>query len=75
MKITAIAPKDNSRKKLKVAAYCRVSTEADEQENSLNNQKDFYEKHIRSNKSYEFAGIYYDLGISGFKEKDQDFSR
>ena len=57
MKITAIAPKDNSRKKLKVAAYCRVSTEADEQENSLNNQKDFYEKHIRSNKSYEFAGI------------------
>lgn len=60
---------------MKVAAYCRVSTEADEQENSLNNQKDFYEKYIRSNKSYEFAGIYYDLGISGFKEKDQDFSR
>lgn len=75
MKITAIAPKDNSKKKLKVAAYCRVSTEADEQENSLNNQKDFYEKHIRSNKKYEFAGIYYDFGISGFKEKGQDFSR
>lgn len=75
MKITAIAPKDNSRKKLKVAAYCRVSTEADEQENSLNNQKDFYEKYIRSNKSYEFAGIYYDLGISGFKEKRPGFQQ
>ena len=75
MRITAIEPKDMSRKKRKVAAYCRVSTEADEQENSLENQKDYYEQHIRSNKKYEFAGVYYDFGISGFKEKRPGFQQ
>ena len=75
MKITAIEPKDMSRKKLRVAAYCRVSTEADEQEKSLENQKNFYEQYIRSNKKYEFAGVYYDFGISGFKEKRPGFQQ
>lgn len=75
MKITTIEPIDRSKVKLKVAAYCRVSTEADEQENSLENQKDYYEQYIRSNKKYEFAGIYHDFGISGFKENRPGFQR
>ena len=44
----------NSRqkRKLKVCAYCRVSTDADEQENSLENQIRHYEEAITSNPDY-----------------------
>lgn len=75
MKITEIAAKDITKDKLKVAAYCRVSTEADEQENSLGNQKDYYENEIRSNPGYEYAGVYADFGISGFKEERPEFQK
>ena len=37
------------KKKLKVAAYCRVSTASDEQLISLEAQKAHYENYIRSN--------------------------
>ena len=61
----------NSRQKqkLKVCAYCRVSTDADEQENSLENQIRHYKEVITSNPNYEYAGVYSDFAISGFKEK------
>ena len=48
--ITEISPKETKSKKgiakskLNVAAYCRVSTESDEQMNSLANQKEYFEK-------------------------------
>lgn len=57
------------KRKLKVCAYCRVSTDADEQENSLENQIRHYEEAITSNPDYEYAGVYSDFAISGFKEK------
>ena len=52
---------------MKIAvAYCaRVSTEKDEQLNSLDNQRRFYEEFIRSNPNWTFAGGYVDEGISG----------
>lgn len=53
----------------KVCAYCRVSTDALEQENSLENQIAYYENLIQSNPEYEYAGVYYDFAISGYKEK------
>ena len=56
------------KKRLKVCAYARVSTEAFEQENSLENQVSHYTEMIQSNPAYEFAGVYADFGISGFKE-------
>ena len=49
----------------KVAAYCRVSTELDEQENSFELQKAFYRKLIRNMPDWDFAGIYADRGITG----------
>ena len=59
-----------SAAKLRVAAYCRVSTGTDEQLVSLEAQKSHYEKLITSNPGWEFAGLYYDEGISGTsKEK------
>ena len=48
------------KRKLKVCAYCRVSTDADEQENSLENQIRHYETVIKANPDYEYAGVYSD---------------
>ena len=75
MKIQVIEPTKESLKRLRVCAYCRVSTIEEEQENSLENQKVHYEELIRSNAAYEFAGIYYDFGVSGFKEDRPGFQR
>lgn len=56
------------KKKLKVAAYCRVSTASDEQLISLDAQKAHYESYIRSNDDWEYVGLYYDEGITGTKK-------
>lgn len=56
------------RKKLRVAAYCRVSTEQEEQESSFDNQVIYYTNLIQSNPEWEFAGIFADRGISGTKD-------
>ena len=53
----------------RVAAYCRVSTGSEEQLVSLENQKAHYEEHIVSNPEWEFAGLYYDEGITGRKKE------
>ena len=62
-KITKIAeitsPKINV-KKIRVAAYCRVSTDSDAQLESLEAQKTHYENYINSRNDWEFAGLYYD---------------
>lgn len=73
MQIQVIKPTKADVEKLRVCAYCRVSTEAEEQENSLENQKAHYEDMIRSNPEYEFVNIYYDFGVSGYKENRPAF--
>ena len=50
--------------KLRVAAYCRVSTEQEEQQTSIENQITYYEDLIRSNPEWEYAGVFSDDGIS-----------
>ena len=49
----------------KAACYLRISTRSDEQENSLENQRAHYEDLFATTPEYEFAGIYYDDGVSG----------
>ena len=75
MEIQVIEPKQKLFQKIRVCAYCRVSTEEDEQADSLENQMTHYEEEIRSNPDYEFAGIYSDFGISGFKENRPGFQQ
>ena len=58
----------------KVAAYCRVSMDCDKLKNSFMNQIDYYKKLINANPRYEFAGIYYDYGISGTTTHRQGFN-
>ena len=69
------ATEQKKNKKLKVAAYARVSTDHDEQANSLESQMKYYEDYITNNPDYEYAGIYHDFGISGFKERRPGFQR
>ena len=49
----------------KAACYLRISTRSDEQENSLENQRTHYDDLFASSPEYEFAGCYYDDGVSG----------
>lgn len=62
--------------KLKVAAYCRVSTDSEEQATSYDAQVEHYTEFIRKNPEWEFAGIYADDGISGTNtKKREEFNR
>ena len=54
-----------SQKKLRVCAYCRVSTDEDMQASSYELQVQNYTKMIHENPEWEFAGIFADEGISG----------
>lgn len=53
------------KKKLRVAAYCRVSTDKDDQANSLTSQMKYFDEYITNHKDWEMIEVYYDEGISG----------
>ena len=59
-------------KKVRVAAYARVSTKSDEQLLSLETQKEHYDNFINANSEWEYAGLYYDEGISGTKVEKRE---
>lgn len=67
MKIKKIEAQPAVVKKLRVAAYCRVSTENEDQKESLEAQREHYESWIKMHDDWECAGIFYDFGISGTK--------
>ena len=75
MNVQVIKPQNQENKKLRVAAYARVSTDHEDQANSLDNQIRHYEELISSNPDYEFAGVYHDFGISGYKEDRPGFQK
>ena len=56
---------------LRVAAYARVSTDSDEQEDSFERQVSYYSNFIQSNKDWEFVKVYSDPGISGTKAESR----
>lgn len=72
-KIITITPEQQKKEmeipiipsKIKVAAYCRVSSETDEQLNSLSVQRRYFDELLSSHPNWENAGVYYDEGISG----------
>lgn len=51
--------------KIKVAPYCRVSTDSAEQLASYDSQVKYYEQKIEENDNWELAKVYSDAGISG----------
>ena len=78
MKITRYDPKESvdhsycvKKNKVRVAAYCRVSTDNEEQLNSYNSMIDYYTNLINSNADWQLQKIYADEGITGTKTKDR----
>ena len=61
--------KKAEKPKLRVAAYCRVSTDSDEQATSYEAQIEHYTEYIKKNPKWVLAGIYADDGISGTNTK------
>lgn len=59
---------------LKIAVYCRVSTNSEQQETSFENQQTYFEEKIR-NSNNELFGIYADKGISGTKLSRPEFNK
>lgn len=55
-----------------MAAYCRVSTDQEEQLLSYENQVSYYTNYINDNPLYEYAGTYADEGISATNTKKRD---
>ena len=66
-KVETISSAPTKQKKLKAAAYARVSTDLDSQETSIENQREHYNAFIASNPDWELAGIYEESGVSGTK--------
>ncbi len=50
---------------LRVAAYCRVSTDREDQANSLASQKTYFSDYIRQHEDWLLVGLYPDEGLSG----------
>lgn len=62
--------------RLRVAAYCRVSTDDEDQTKSYNSMVRYYTDLIQNNVEWEFAGIYADQAITGTKvDKRDEFQR
>ncbi len=68
-KIIFIPAKLPEYKKIKVAAYCRVSTLNRIQRESLEWQMKYYTDMISENPDWIFAGVFYDVGKSGLRIK------
>ena len=56
---------------IRVAAYCRVSTEEENQQNSYATQISYYTEYITNHPDWQLVGIYADEGITGTQTKDR----
>ena len=80
-RVTVIPPKPQLRqevlrRQINVAAYCRVSTEEEEQQSSYEAQRSYYTEKIMTNPEWNFVDIFADEGITGTStRKRDDFNR
>lgn len=74
--ITIPAANQETARKLRVAAYTRVSSNSKDQEHSFAAQNAYFSKLITDNPDWELADIYADQGITGTSiDKRDDFLR
>ncbi len=59
-------------KKIRVAAYARVSTDYDEQQSSYETQVNYYTKYIKEHEGWQFVKVYADEGVSGLSTTKRD---
>lgn len=70
--ITKINSYQRNVQQLRVAAYCRVSTDNIAQLESLENQRQHYQEYINCHPNWQLVRIYFDEGISGTKLHQRD---
>lgn len=71
-----LVKKEKKKGRLKVCAYCRVSTDDEEQLTSYEAQIGYYTEKIQSNPEWQFVEVFADEGISGvMTKKRDDFNR
>lgn len=83
MNVIVIPPRRNAnnskgeeKPKLRVAAYCRVSSDSEEQATSYETQIEHYTSYIKNHPDWVLAGIYADDGITGTNtKKHEEFNR
>lgn len=74
--VTIIPPSEDRPAILRVAAYCRVSTDSDDQATSYASQIRSYTELISQHEGWELVDIYADEAVSGTKtDKREDFNR
>lgn len=73
--VKVILPVDQGKERRRVAIYARVSTKAERQSDSLDNQIAHYRETIGADPRYELVEIYYDYGISGYKSARPGFQQ
>ena len=74
--ITILAANQETARKLRVAAYARVSSNSEDQKHSFAAQNAYYSKLITDDPDWELADIYADQGITGTSiDKRDDFQR
>ena len=66
------AERDIRSRILRMAAYCRVSTDSEDQLNSYKSQIDYYTTIISENPNWKLAGIFADEGLSGLSTKKRE---
>jgi DNA invertase Pin-like site-specific DNA recombinase len=67
-----LAERQAMKRQIRVAAYCRVSTEEEEQQSSYEAQCTYYTDKIMTNPEWTMAGIFADEGITGTSTKKRD---
>lgn len=69
--VQVIQPIQQQPKRLRVAAYARVSSKSTNQLNSMSVQVEYYTDLIQKNPNWEFVGVYADEGVSGTSLKNR----
>ena len=67
-----LSSRKDEYRRLRVAAYCRVSTDEEDQLNSLETQMQYYTSKIAENPNWTLVGIYADEGITGTRADKRD---
>lgn len=66
------APKQKAKQIIRLAAYCRVSSNSEDQLHSFAAQIKYYTEYVRENPQYQLVDIYADEGITGTSSKKRD---
>lgn len=59
-------------RKIRLAVYCRVSTDNEDQLESFANQQTYYQRYVRNHPEYELVRIFADEGITGLNTRKRE---